>query len=119
MSGHFSTLCLKGLTKHYKTLHQTQILFVNVGTKSARLLKTMSWNHLVGSSRKMIGGLFTNSSAIAKRFLWPPDISFIYVWAVAVKPNTDRISSIYKNKGDKLVHGKKSFFLNEIQQPTA
>ena len=50
----------------------------------------------------MIGGLFTNSNAIAKRFLWPPDISFIYVWAVAVNPNTDRISSIYKNKEDKV-----------------
>lgn len=42
--------------------------------------KSINYNtittYLVGSSRKMIGGLFTSSKAIAKRFLWPPDMSF-------------------------------------------
>jgi len=51
--------------------------------------------YLVGSSKKISGGLFTSSSAIASRFLWPPDISLSLVLAVSVRPRFTRISLIW------------------------
>lgn len=66
------------------------------------LMRLIHWNAdelsrpLVGSSRKINGGLFTNSSAIASRFLCPPDISFSLVSAVSVRPRFNRISLIWK-----------------------
>lgn len=48
--------------------------------------------YLVGSSKNMTGGLLTNSSAMARRFRWPPDRLPVRVLAQGSKPSAVRIS---------------------------
>lgn len=48
--------------------------------------------YLVGSSKNMTGGLFTSSSAMARRFRWPPDRLPVRVLAQDSKPRAVRIS---------------------------
>ena len=54
-------------------------------------------SYLVGSSRKITGGLLTSSNAMASLFLWPPEISLSLVLAVSVKPRFSRISFIWEH----------------------
>lgn len=48
--------------------------------------------YLVGSSKNMTGGLFTSSSAMARRFRWPPERLPVRVLAQDSKPRAVRIS---------------------------
>lgn len=54
--------------------------------------------YVVGSSRKMTGGLFTSSNAIDNRFNSPPDNKLPIVSAALVNLNRSRISSIYEQR---------------------
>lgn len=48
--------------------------------------------YLVGSSKNMTGGLFTSSSAMARRFLWPPERLPVRVLVQDSRPRAVRIS---------------------------
>lgn len=48
--------------------------------------------YLVGSSKNMTGGLFTSSSAMARRFRWPPERLPVRVLAQDSRPRAVRIS---------------------------
>lgn len=48
--------------------------------------------YLVGSSKNMTGGLLTSSSAMARRFRWPPDRLPVRVLAQGSKPSAVKIS---------------------------
>lgn len=48
--------------------------------------------YLVGSSKNMTGGLLTSSSAMARRFRWPPDRLPVRVLAQDSRPSAVRIS---------------------------
>ncbi|KYN43610.1 hypothetical protein ALC56_00028, partial [Trachymyrmex septentrionalis] len=50
--------------------------------------------YVVGSSRKIIGGLFTSSSAIVNLFLSPPESLSVSVSRVPVNLSVPKISSI-------------------------
>lgn len=58
----------------------------------------LTWTYVVGSSRKITGGLFTSSNAIDNRFNSPPDNEWPIVSAAFVNLNKSRISSIYTIK---------------------
>jgi len=60
--------------------------------------------YLVGSSKNMIGGLFTNSRAIDRRFLWPPDRFIVLVCLASSRPNVLSISSTFTQQRTQLVH---------------
>ena len=47
---------------------------------------TKHFNYLVGSSKNIIGGLLINSSAIARRFFWPPDKLAVLVFSTSERP---------------------------------
>lgn len=54
--------------------------------------------YLVGSSKNMTGGLLTSSSAMARRFRWPPERLPVRVLAQGSKPRAVRISLTYGQK---------------------
>lgn len=54
------------------------------------------FTHVVGSSRNIMGGLFTSSNAMESRFCSPPDNRWPIVSAVLVSRNRSSISSIYE-----------------------
>lgn len=47
--------------------------FANIFSKAIHCVEVELSSPLVGSSINIIGGLLTSSSAIDRRFLWPPD----------------------------------------------
>lgn len=53
---------------------------------------------LVGSSKNMIGGLLTSSSAIDRRFFCPPDSPLVIVLRWSRSPRVSKISLIYNKK---------------------
>lgn len=59
------------------------------------LLLELKNAYVVGSSKKIIGGLFNNSSAMANRFLSPPDSLSVLVCFALLSLNISRISDIY------------------------
>lgn len=49
-------------------------------------------SNLVGSSKNIMGGLFTSSRAMDKRFFCPPDKLLVIVLRCSCKPNVSNIS---------------------------
>lgn len=62
--------------------------------KMSRIRQIASFLYLVGSSKKIKGGLLTSSKAMATRFLCPPDTSLSRVSDVSRRPRFTRISLI-------------------------
>lgn len=54
--------------------------------------------YVVGSSKNMTGGLLISSSAIAKRFLWPPDKDPVFVSIRFSRPSIVNVLSICENE---------------------
>jgi len=58
-------------------------------------MSNVTRTHVVGSSRKITGGLLTSSKAIDKRFLCPPDRHSVLVLRHDISPRVQSISSIW------------------------
>jgi Protein of unknown function (DUF1602). len=53
--------------------------FSDIIIKNPHIIKLVLHSYLVGSSKNMMGGLFTNSRAMDSRFFWPPERLLVIV----------------------------------------
>jgi len=53
--------------------------FSQIVIKNSYIIKLVILSYLVGSSKNMMGGLFTNSRAMDSRFFWPPERLLVIV----------------------------------------
>jgi hypothetical protein len=58
-------------------------------------MSNVTGTHVVGSSRKITGGLLTSSRAIDRRFLSPPDRRSVLVLRHDISPSVQSTSSIW------------------------
>jgi len=58
-------------------------------------MSNVTRTHVVGSSRKIIGGLLTSSKAIDRRFFCPPDRHSVLVLRHEISPRVRSTSSIW------------------------
>jgi hypothetical protein len=79
-----------GIQKYEKTC------FVQKSHKNSEFIRLMTLSYLVGSSKNMIGGLFTNSRAMDNRFFWPPERLLVMVLRCSCRPKVSRISCTCK-----------------------
>lgn len=56
-----------------ESMDRVVIVFIAWFNRKTNIFNYMKETYVVGSSRNITGGLLMSSSAIAKRFFWPPD----------------------------------------------